>query len=83
MPGFDGTGPLGFGPLTGRGFWPCGLGLGWRKRFGFGRGLGRYFNWGWPQDKADQKKALAQYRQALEEELEDVKKEMEELNKEE
>lgn len=35
MPGFDGTGPRGRGPLTGRGLGPCGRG------FGFGRGFGR------------------------------------------
>ena len=80
MPGFDVTGPLGLGPRTGWGFGLCGLGLGWRRRFGPGRGLGRYFGWGWPQTKEDQKKALAEYRKALEEELEDVKKEEEGLN---
>jgi len=80
MPGLDGTGPLGLGPRTGWGFGPCGLGLGWRRRFGPGRGLGRYFGWRWPQTKEEQKKALAEYRKALEEELEDVKKEEEELN---
>jgi hypothetical protein len=37
MPAKDGTGPLGQGPLTGRGLGPCGAGL----RQGFGRGLGR------------------------------------------
>jgi len=39
MPGQDGTGPLGLGPLTGRGFGPCGWGI----RRGFGRGYGRGF----------------------------------------
>lgn len=80
MPKFDGTGPIGMGPGTGRGFGPC---------FGFGpghlrhhnRGLGRYFNWDWPQDKGSQKKVLEDYRKALEEELEDVKKEEKQLNK--
>lgn len=27
MPGFDGTGPLGWGPMTGRGLGPCGRGM--------------------------------------------------------
>lgn len=83
MPGFDKTGPMGAGPMTGRGFGPCGLGLGWRRRFGAGRGLGRYFGWGWniPQTKEDKLKALADYRKALEEELEDVKKEEDEVGK--
>jgi len=81
MSGFDKTGPQGQGPMSGRGFGPCGLGLGWRRRFGAGRGMGRYFNWGWPQSKEDQKKALAEYKKALEEELEDIKKEEEDLDK--
>ena len=81
MPGFDKTGPQREGPMTGRGFGPCGLGLGWRRRFGAGRGMGRYFNWGWPQSKEDQKKALAEYKKALEEELEDIKKEEKDLDK--
>ncbi len=79
MPGFDGTGPQGRGSMTGRSFGPCGLGLSWRKRFAPGRGLGRYFNWNWPQTKEDQKESLAHYKKALEEELEDVKKEESEL----
>jgi len=80
MPKFDGTGPNDGGPGTGRGFGPC---------FGFGpahlhhhtRGLGRYFRWGWPLGKEDQKKVLADYKKALEEELEDVGKEEEDLGK--
>jgi len=80
MPRQDGTGPQGMGPLTGRGFGPCGLGLGWRRRSGAGRGMGRYFgNWNEPQTKEDQAKALADYKKALEEELEDVSKEEKEL----
>lgn len=75
MPNFDGTGPQGLGPRTGRGFGPCGLGLGWRRRFGRGRGLGRYFSWNWPESKKDKIDALTEYKKALEEELEDVKKE--------
>jgi len=78
MPRFDGTGPMGTGPGDGRGFGPCGLGLGWRKRFGAKRGLGRYFCWNWPQNKNDQKQALADYQKALEEEMDDVKKELKE-----
>ncbi|MFA5034102.1 MAG: DUF5320 domain-containing protein [bacterium] len=81
MPNFDGTGPAGMGPMTGRGYGPCGFGLGWRRRFGAGRGMGRYFGWNWPQTPQDQKKALADYKKALEEELEDIKKEEEEIAK--
>jgi len=79
MPAFDRTGPLGQGSLTGRGFGPCGLGLGWRRRFGPGRGLGRCFGWNWPQTKKEQLEALKEYKEALREELEDVEKEAKEL----
>jgi hypothetical protein len=34
MPAFDGTGPRGLGPMTGRGLGPCGLGM---RRGGFRR----------------------------------------------
>ena len=43
MPNFDGTGPTGAGPRTGRGMGPCagswGAGYGMRGR-GYGRGMG-------------------------------------------
>lgn len=48
MPGFDGTGPAGMGPMTGggRGFCsPWGAGAAFAGR-GFGRGLGRGGGWG-------------------------------------
>ncbi|MBN2102071.1 MAG: DUF5320 domain-containing protein [Candidatus Aenigmarchaeota archaeon] len=46
MPGFDGTGPRGIGPMTGRGMGPCGRGM------GFGRGAGRGFGRGfWAQEQ--------------------------------
>ena len=79
MPKFDETGPMGTGPRTGRGFGPCVLG--WRKGFGGGRGIGRYFGWNWPQTPKDQQGALDDYKKALEEELEDVNKERVELSK--
>ena len=83
MSGFDRTGPQGMGPRTGRCFGPCGLGLGWRRRFGAGRGMGRYFgNWNDPQTKEEKLESLSDYKKALEEELEDVKKEEEEVEKE-
>ena len=55
MPGFDGTGPMGQGPMTGRGLGRCtgfAGGVGLRRGFGFGmgrgfgRGLGRRFGMG-------------------------------------
>jgi hypothetical protein len=75
MPNRDGTGPQGLVPLTGRGLGPCGGGM----RLGFGRGLGRYFGWNQPQTTEEKRQALADYRKALEEELEDVKKEEQDL----
>ena len=44
MPGQDGSGPRGEGPLSGRGFGPCGRGL--ARGRGLGRGLGRDFGFG-------------------------------------
>jgi hypothetical protein len=43
MPGFDQTGPAGYGPGTGRGRGPCGRGTANRRGYpaGFGRGFGR------------------------------------------
>lgn len=47
MPGFDQTGPAGYGPGTGWGMGPCGGGMAFRRGFrsgagtGFGRGFGR------------------------------------------
>ena len=55
------------------------MGFGWGKRFGPGRGLGRYFCWNTPQTKEEQLQALAEYRKALEEELEDAKNEEQKL----
>ena len=66
MPNKDGTGPMGQGAGTGRGLGPCGQGKGMGMGRRFGRGLCRF-------------KTLAEYRKALEEELEDVKKQEEEL----
>lgn len=78
MPGQDGTGPMGQGPMTGRGLGPCGLG--WRRwGQGGGRGLGRLFGWRQPQTKQDQAQALKDYLEALKEEAEDVQKKLEEL----
>jgi len=41
MPAKDGTGPLGKGPMTGRGLGPCNKG----KKVFRGRGLGRGKRW--------------------------------------
>lgn len=44
MPGFDQTGPVGYGPGTGRGMGPCGRGMAYGR--GFGQGSGRRFGRG-------------------------------------
>ena len=71
MPGFDQTGPQGKGPLTGRGFGPCGR----------GRGLGRYFGWNVPQTKKEKVEDIQAYKKALLEEMEDLEKKLANLQK--
>ncbi len=82
MPYRDGTGPQGQGPMTGRGFGPCGDGRGMGRRMGFGRGLGRgwgFRSWFNSPTKSQVKEDLDQYRKGLEEELEQVKAEQKKL----
>ena len=74
MPKFDGTGPQGQGPLTGRSFGPCGRGL----RRGFGGGFGRSFGLGYPEQinlTSDQEKKI------LEAELKEIILEKQEIEK--
>ena len=56
MPGFDGTGQLGQGPMTGRGLGPCGQGYraapytpysAYGARYGAGYGFGRGYGAGY------------------------------------
>lgn len=72
MPNFDRTGPMGQGPLTGKGLGLCGLGLkrGWGRGFGFRR----FFS----LSKEEKKKILEDEMKILEEELNAIKKELEE-----
>lgn len=81
MPGFDGTGPMGYGPLTGRGLGPCGRGLAFRR--GWGRGFGwRRFYLGPEQitlTKEEQKKILEEELKAIEAEKEEIEKRLKEL----
>jgi hypothetical protein len=73
MPRFDGTGPQGKGPMTGRKMGPCKSG---QKTYGPGqrnvRGLGRFYGW----RKNWSKEELGKYKQALLEELSDLDKEL-------
>lgn len=82
MPGFDGTGPLGTGPLTGKGLGPCGLGLSLGRRFGARWWFRRFFGLRRPATKEEKLAALGEYKKALQEELKDVEKEEQELQKE-
>lgn len=72
MPYFDGTGPLGNGPLTGRGLGFCGFG----RRMGFGRG---YRHWFRSPTAEEERQDLEAYRKDLEEELARVKAQEEEI----
>jgi len=67
MPRFDGTGPLGYGPATGRGVGPC--------FFGGGRGwYGRRFI-----SKGEEAEMLKEEMKDLENELQAVKERLSEL----
>ena len=72
MPGFDGSGPLGTGPI-GRGMGPCGGGYAYRGRGrGFARGFG--FGMGWGVNamlltEEEEKQALEQQKNWLETQL--------------
>lgn len=63
MPRFDGTGPNGAGPMTGRGFGPCGVGGRCGVRGNFGRGFRRFIS---PKNELA---ALEDEEKMLEEEL--------------
>ena len=68
MPGQDRTGPLGQGPLTGRGLGPCGRG------FGRGFGRGRVV-----LTSKDEKKILQEELQEIETEKTEIHKRLKEL----
>lgn len=90
MPNFNGTGPRGQGPMTGRGMGNCapngrvrtpgygygrGFGRGWFGR-GFGRGFGLGRGWGWPTYQAPNAK---EEKEMLNEDLQDLKQEMKDI----
>ncbi|MFA5127135.1 MAG: DUF5320 domain-containing protein [Patescibacteria group bacterium] len=77
MARMDGTGPMGQGPMTGRGMGPCGGGIraGWCGRGqGRGVGFGRFF-----RSPKNQLQALEDEEKMLLKELEAVKAEKESL----
>ena len=85
MPKFDQTGPLGEGPLTGRGFGPCKSGsrIGFGRGVGFGRGrrFGRGFYQETPRTKQETIEDMQAYKKSLQDEIEDIDKEIGDLQK--
>jgi len=77
MPRFDGTGPMGYGPGTGRGFGPCGGGMGWGR--GYGRGFFRGYGWRNFYTKKEESEVLKDEEAMLEDELKAVKERLAEL----
>ena len=85
MPGRDGTGPMGAGPMRGGGFGlygggapgygvGCGLGMGWRR--GCGRGFGRQFAPVFLTDGVSKKDLLSQLKHALKSRLEIINRQL-------
>jgi len=87
MPGFNGTGPMGYGPGSGWGLGPCGAGMGWRRGGGqgHGRGLGfrRWGGYSYPYQPQvtpkEETEMLTNDAEALEEELKAIKTRLAEL----
>ncbi|WP_319478550.1 DUF5320 domain-containing protein [Marispirochaeta aestuarii] len=96
MPGFDGTGPAGMGPMSGWGMGYCGTGYS-RGRFagrgffrggrGFARGMGRGRGAAWgaayawgPVTGDDQAEFLRRRADLLEEELAETRRVLQEMN---
>lgn len=73
MPRFDQTGPMGFGPNTGRGLGPCGLGM------GYGAGFGRGFGWRRFVSKKEEEEMLTNEMEDLKAEIEAIKERLEEI----
>ncbi len=75
MPRRDATGPMGYGPMTGRGMGNCrpnassaygyGMGMGFGRRCGFGRGFGWSMGYGVAPN-------LETRKRMLEDELRDI-----------
>jgi hypothetical protein len=87
MPRFDKTGPLGVGPMTGRGMGPCGGGYGYGRRggYGWGRGSGGMCCscWGQPVVVSDKGKVeyLKGEAEVLREDLKAVESELRKFKK--
>ncbi len=82
MPGFDGTGPGGTGPGTGRGFGPCGRGMAYGRGFGRGFGRGRGFGAGFYGNYVEPEPLSKEaQKQLLEAELKRIEAEKTEITK--
>ncbi len=79
MPGEDRTGPLGQGPLTGRGLGPCGRGF--RRGGGFGRGMRFWNRTRQTQQPSTEKQMLEEELKQLDEEENAMKNERESVRK--
>jgi len=78
MPRQNGTGPMGTGPMSGRGMGPCGKGSG--SGLGIGRGYGRAMC-GWFYRKY-QAMSKDERKDLLKSEIEDLKQEMQMVEEE-
>ena len=80
MPGRDGTGPRGQGPMSGRGYGPCDGTLNYRYGAGYGYGCGRGFGrrafWGQGSVRSDEE-MLAEEKQFLLKRLADIDEQLE------
>ena len=88
MPGFDRTGPMGYGPRTGRGLGPCGMGFRRGAGMGFGRGMGfraygpAYAGGYAPAYEPTREQEIAELRaekELIERELDSIKERLKEL----
>ncbi len=68
MPKMNGTGPWGYGPMTGRGLGPCAGG----RQIGRGGAFGRGFGFGRRWTQKDEMVALDEEEQILKDELAQV-----------
>ena len=89
MPGRDGTGPIGVGPMSGRGLGVCsagapgygegrGLGFGRRGGRGYGRGFGGYLSSD-RDDSMTRKEALSEQKKLLKDRLDFVNRQLDDL----
>lgn len=83
MPRLNGTGPMGQGPLTGRGLGPCGGG----RAYGFSGRRGGGMGFGWRKStgyyptltEKEEKEALLEESNILEKELKTIKSRLNQL----